>query len=136
MLGSTDKTKYEEATATAAQRAAAVAKGEADVAAAKQRLELFQNALSELMIFKSRADVVLLQAQDQSVRLEREAEDTERRYSSAYAGGEEGGEEGFEWPLLSRESGVRYVQDLLNTACFCISMVYCPCGPVHLLPTC
>jgi hypothetical protein len=61
MLAPADKAKYDEATATASQRAAAVAQQEAEAAAAKHRLEQFQAALSELMLFKSRTDVILLQ---------------------------------------------------------------------------
>jgi hypothetical protein len=43
------------------------------------------------MLFKSRADVALLQAQDQASRLAAEAEETERRYHAAYLGGAPGG---------------------------------------------
>jgi len=39
------------------------------------------------MLFKSRADVALLQATDQAGRLAAEADETERRYHSAYLGG-------------------------------------------------
>jgi hypothetical protein len=38
------------------------------------------------MLFRSRADVALLQATDQAGRIAAEAEETERRYHTAYLG--------------------------------------------------
>jgi hypothetical protein len=48
---------------------------------------VFQEALAEVMLFRSRADVALLQAQDQASRLAAEADETERRYHTQYLGG-------------------------------------------------
>lgn len=47
---------------------------------------MFQDALGEVMLFKSRADVALLQATDLAQRTEVEANETERRYHAAYLG--------------------------------------------------
>lgn len=54
--------------------------------AVQARLEAFQTALSELIMFKSRVDVALLQATDSAARLAAEAEETEIRYNKARLG--------------------------------------------------
>ncbi|KAF6263937.1 hypothetical protein COO60DRAFT_1664828 [Scenedesmus sp. NREL 46B-D3] len=53
------------------------------VAAEAARLEVFQTALSELVVYKSRINVALLQAGDSAARLAAEAEDIELRYNKA-----------------------------------------------------
>jgi hypothetical protein len=55
------------------------------------RPQVFQEALGEIMLFKSRADVALLQATDQASRIAAEAEETERRYHAHYLGAGPGG---------------------------------------------
>lgn len=73
----------------AEQQAAAAAESklrgvESDVEAQRRRTELYQQALSELTVFKSRTDVALLQAQEQASRLQQEAAAAEKRYQAAY----------------------------------------------------
>ncbi|KAI8469930.1 MAG: hypothetical protein J3K34DRAFT_521730 [Monoraphidium minutum] len=88
MLGGPDKERFEAAHGEASKKEADLRKAEAEAEAAKQRLKVFQEALAEVMLFRSRADVALMTAQDQAGRLAKEAEETERRYHVSYLAAE------------------------------------------------
>lgn len=110
MLKPSDKESFDAAQQTAVSRESELLAAEAEAAEAKRRIEMFQNALAEVQLFKSKTDVAILQAQDQVSRLGAEADDIERRYHTAYMG---------EWwrVLLAYIQGNRWQDSARLSAC-------------------
>eukprot|EP00878_Enallax_costatus_P014044 GHUV01014686.1.p1 GENE.GHUV01014686.1~~GHUV01014686.1.p1 ORF type:complete len:952 (+),score=416.02 GHUV01014686.1:1010-3865(+) len=94
MLAPADKARWEAERQETLEKERMQKEAEAETAAAKARVEAYQQALSELVMFKSRVDVALLQASDAAARLAAEAEDTELRYNRARLAAQSQEEEG------------------------------------------
>lgn len=87
-LSPADKLRLDAERAAAEAGERALFGAEADGESARRRAELFQKALADVAVFKSRTDVALLQAQEAASRLQAEADALQKRYQQAYAGAE------------------------------------------------
>ncbi|WIA34036.1 hypothetical protein OEZ86_012415 [Tetradesmus obliquus] len=96
MLVPADKARWEAERSEALEKEKQERQVAADAAAAKARVEAFNAALSELVMYRSRVNVALLQASDSAARLAAEAEDTELRYNKARLAAQSQEEEGKE----------------------------------------
>lgn len=93
-LNNNDRTKLELERKEAETREKRLQEVQADMEMSKKRNEAYKRALQDLLLFKSRTDVALLQAQDQESRLQQEADETARKYQQAYQGAEAQHEQG------------------------------------------
>eukprot|EP00775_Hariotina_reticulata_P003445 gene3445-3716_t len=119
MLAPADKARWEAEQEAAKKKEQQQREAEAEAAAAKARIEAFQAALSELVMFKSKTDVALLQASDSAARMTAEAEDMEVRYNRAHLAAQSQAEAGSKarqelQALLARKQEAANKLDLLQ----------------------